>query len=259
MSTDRAGDRRPLVLLPPSKGQAVGGGDPVYAEVVGEGPLGGPRRQVLEAVTAAAAGLSEPALRRLTGVTRGDLDPVRTVLGGLADAVTLPAHHRYTGVVHGNAGLAEVDPVTAAVDVRIISPLLGLVGLAEPVPAYRLELATLPGVGGLTTFWREVLAEQLTVLAASRRVWDLLPGEHERVWPVARRAGVEVHRVRFERPDGRAANAARTKLAKGRLVAALLADPSLDQAGLAAARAGLDPAWQLRTDGRDLVAVWTTD
>jgi hypothetical protein len=60
-------------------------------------------------------------------------------------------------------------------------------------------------------------------VAGGARVWDLLPAEHARMWPTGLRDDLDVVGVRFVRPDGRAANAARTKVAKGLLTAHLLA------------------------------------
>jgi hypothetical protein len=59
-------------------------------------------------------------------------------------------------------------------------------------------------------------------------------------------------------PDGGAANAARTKVAKGRLAAWLIAHPAaaLDTS-LVAERAPLGPGWTLRPDGPGLLAVYT--
>jgi cytoplasmic iron level regulating protein YaaA (DUF328/UPF0246 family) len=251
--------RPPLVLLPPSKGKADGGDGPAYAASLGpEHPLTPARREVLDAVVAAVDHLDDPALARLAGVGAGKLDDHRPGLAALHDALTLPAHRRYTGVVHGNARLAEVDPARAAADVRIVSPLLGLAALDEPVPAYRLELTgSLPGLGGLGPYWRDALADHLADLGAGWRVWDLLPGEHARVWPPGLRDDLDVVTVRFVRPDGRAANAARTKVCKGRLAAALLARPRATPSTLARhLEAPLaDAAWRLTAEGRTLTAI----
>lgn len=241
---------RPLILLPPSKGKAEGGDGPGYAATLDPSdPLTTPREQVLAAVTDHAPSLEPAELARLCGVPTTAVEAQRTVLEGLATAPTLPAHRRYTGIVHGNAGLAAVDPATAGADVRIVSALLGLVGLDEPVPAYRLEVAaTLAPLGGLGPFWRGHLDAELRRLAGTARVWDLLPGEHARVWPSSARDGIEVVQVRFVRPDGRAANAARTKVCKGRLTAALLAAPTATPDELVD---GADPGegWTLRATG----------
>jgi uncharacterized protein len=249
--------RPPLVLLPPSKGKAPGGDGPAYGATLAPAhPLGPARRALLETVVAVAGDLDDRAAARICGVASGDASTARDALAAVADAPTMPAHRRYTGIVHGNAGLAEVDPCLAPVDVRIVSPLLGLAALDDLVPAYRLELAvTLPGLGGLGPWWREQLVDPLRDLGAGRRVWDLLPGEHARVWDPAVRADLDVVTVRFLRPDGRAANAARTKVCKGRLAAALLAAPDLDPSRLAAE---VDPGegWTLHAEDGTVTAVF---
>lgn len=251
--------RPPLLLLPPSKGKAEGGNGPAYATTLaaGDHPLAAPRQQVLTALLAAAPALADGPLARLAGVRARDVDLARELLTSLPDAPTLPARRRYTGVVHGNAGLAELTPDTARAEVLIVSPLLGLAGLDEPVPHYRLELgASVPGLGGLATFWRDRLATHLAGVTAGRRVWDLLPGEHARVWPPASRGDAAVVAARFVRPDGRAANAARTKVAKGRLAAYLLAHPDAEPATGDAAEV-LGAGWELDRAGGALVATWT--
>jgi uncharacterized protein len=257
----KALDGRPLLLLPPSKGKAAGGDGPAYGACldVAPQPLAAARREVLAAVTAAVPGLDDRALVRAAGVRTGDVAMARELLLGLPEAPTLPARRRYTGVVHGNAGLADLDPDAASAEVLVVSPLLGLAGLDDPVPHYRLELtAALPGLGGLATFWRRALADHLSALAAGRRVWDLLPAEHARVWPAAARGDLDVIVVRFVRPGGGAANAARTKVAKGRLAAHLLASgattPALGPDAIGADVLG--PGWQVEAAPGELVATW---
>jgi uncharacterized protein len=262
----------PLLLLPPSKGKAEGGDGPAYGTTLADGdhPLAAARREVLAAIVAAVPGLADGPLVRLAGVRARDVDLARDLLTSLPDAPTLPARQRYTGVVHGNAGLAArasgaaggsgaaAGSGAAGAEVLIVSPLLGSVGLDEPVPHYRLELgASLPGLGGLGTFWRDRLASHLAAVAAGRRVWDLLPAEHARVWPPAARGEVDVVVARFVRPDGRAANAARTKVAKGRLAAHLRARP--DEAPATIDAGVLGPGWRVGTAPGALVATWVGD
>ncbi|MFA9428765.1 peroxide stress protein YaaA [Egicoccus sp. AB-alg2] len=247
----------PLVLLPPSKGKAEGGEQPTYGEVVARdgGALGDARRQVLAAVLDDVDALDDAALARLAGVGTGRVADARKLLVGLPAAPTMPAHRRYRGVVHGNAGLAELDPEGAGADVRVVSALLGLAAMADPVPDYRLEVAArLPSLGGLGGWWRERVAEELARLGQGRRVWDLLPAEHARVWDAGVRRDLDVVSVRFVRPDGRAANAARTKVCKGRLTATLLAHPDLDAVGLTR-RADPGAGWQLEASGADVTAI----
>jgi uncharacterized protein len=247
--------RRPLVLLPPSKGKARGGDGPPYGRTLEAAhPLTDARRQVLAAIVGDVAAMDDGEVGRLAGVGAARAADQRTALAALADAPTLPARHRYTGVVHGNAGLADVAPRRAGVDVRIVSGLLGLVALDEAVPDYRVEVAaTTPSLGGLGPFWREALASHLAAVGRGRRVWDLLPGEHRRVCDPDVRGRLDLVEVAFVRPDGRAANAARTKVAKGLLTAALLADPTLEPEQVPAA-VDLGTGWSLRSEGDRVVA-----
>lgn len=252
------GAATPLLLLPPSKGKHPGGDGPPFGRTRDAGhPLVAPRAEVLAALRVDVAGLDTDTLVRVAGVARRDVDTARHRLLDLDTAPTLPAHRRYHGIVHGNARLADLDPDAVVVRVRIVSPLLGLVALDEPVPDYRLELnAALPSLGGLGPFWRAALADHLDALAAGAPVWDLLPAEHRRVWTPKRRAALDVVDVRFLRPDGRAANAARTKVAKGRLAAAIIARPDVTPATIAGA-VDLGEGWTLAADGPVLVATST--
>jgi hypothetical protein len=251
--------RRALVLLPPSKGKADGGDGPAYGEVAAgdDGPLGDARRRLLAEV-ADLDHLDDAATARIAGVGGDKVAHARRLLAGLPTAPTLPAHRRYTGIVHGNAGLAGMAPRRAGVEVVVVSALLGLAAMDEPVPDYRLEFAArLPSLGGIAGWWREQAADELARRCRGRRVWDLLPAEHARIWTAGGRERVrDLVGVGFVRPDGRAANAARTKVCKGRLTAALLAAPDLDGAGMVA---DVDPGegWELRCDGDDVLAVCT--
>ncbi|MBS3940327.1 MAG: peroxide stress protein YaaA [Actinobacteria bacterium] len=250
--------RRPLVLLPPSKGKADDGDGPVYGDVVAAdtGPLGEARRRLLAAVVGDLDDLDDAALARVAGVGGAKVAQARALLAGLPGAPTLPAHLRYTGVVHGNAGLADITPRRAGAEVIVVSALAGLAAMGDAVPDYRLEFAaTLPSLGGIAGWWREQAADELARRCRGRRVWDLLPAEHARIWTTEARSRVRgLVTVGFVRPDGRAANAARTKVCKGRLTAALLAAPDLDAPGLVT---DVDPGdqWVLRLDGDDVLAL----
>lgn len=250
-------DARPLLLLPPSKGKATGGGGPAYGEVVaGDHVLGDARREVLAALTGDLPDLDDGAVARLAGVGAAKAGDARALLAALPRSRTLPAHRRYTGIVHGNAGLADLDPTGLEVDVRIVSALLGLVALDEPVPDYRLEFgATLPSLGGVGPFWRAELATHLAHLGEGRRVWDLLPAEHRRAWDPDVRATLDVVEVAFVRPDGRPANAARAKVAKGRFAAALIRRPGL-QPRTVARGVDLGEGWRLSATGNVVTATY---
>ncbi|MCC5948658.1 MAG: peroxide stress protein YaaA [Nitriliruptoraceae bacterium] len=251
--------RSALVLLPPSKGKRDGGDGPAFGAVLEHAqPLHDARRAVAAAAMVAGAQLDDAGIVRVAGVRRTHVDDGRARLTGLDALPTLPAHRRYDGIVHANADLDALDPAEAAAEGCIVSALLGLVRLDEPVPAYRLEFpASLPELGGLATFWRREAADELRARTAGRPVWDLLPGEHARIWPRGVTDTIDHRPVAFQRPDGRAANAARTKVAKGRIAGWLLRHAGtvdLDAATLAEA---IDPGedWTLQADGAGLLAV----
>jgi hypothetical protein len=75
------------------------------------------------------------------------------------------------------------------------------------------------------------------------------------VWEPSVRAGVDVTEVAFLRPDGRPANAARTKVAKGRLVAALLARPDLSPRHVSRS-VDLGEGWRVSSRGGRITATF---
>jgi uncharacterized protein len=234
-----------VVLVPSSKAKEPGGEAPAYAESPStrDHPLAGLRREVLEQLLTAAEELDDKGIARLCGVPSEQAADHRERLRSIATSPTMPASRRYTGVVHRNAGLAEVVADEAGVRIAIFGGLLGVAWLEEPVPDYRLEVTgRVPELGVLGTWWREGLAEHLIERSAGRLVYDLLPKEHERMWPSSRRDGIEVVRVRFRRPDGRAAPSASTKVAKGLLLRHLIEHPTATPDDLAAVEV---PGWRL--------------
>lgn len=247
----------PLVLLPPSKGKAEGGDGPPYdATLTDRHPLTTARRELLEALRRDLTGLDDRALARLAGVRSEHVATARRDLADVGSAPTLPASRRYTGIVHGNAGLAALRPRQLGAEVGIVSALLGLADLEDPVPPYRLEFAAaLPSIGGIGTWWRGRLATHVRERASGRRVWDLLPGEHARMWDQQVRGDLDVVDVSFLRPDGRAANAARTKVCKGRFARWVIDHPSAAPEDVSA---DFDPGpgWSVRARPSAIVATF---
>lgn len=247
---------RPLVLIPSSKQKDDGGRGRPYADAapLRVGPLAESRRTILEALETAARELDDRGIARLCGVKPDDVASHRARLAALASAPTMPAHRRYTGVVHRFADLGSVAPRRVGVDVAIFGGLLGVAMLDDPVPDYRIEVTgRVPALGVLGTWWRAQLGGPLRAMAGSRRVWDLLPGEFTRLWPPAERGDADVVTVRFERPDGRAAPAASAKVAKGGMLRLLLVDPELDPHALV--RTQPLEGWRFWRQGGTLTAV----
>lgn len=213
------------ILLPPSEAKHRGGEGPRLPR--GIGPLGIARRQVLTALTefsrtdAAAVALALPA-----GSAASDLAANRAV----RSSATRAALDRYAGTAYLglDAGtLSAASRRKALESVLIFSGLFGVLGAAEPVPAYRLPVsAVLPPVGALTTYWRSVLATELPALLGDGLVVDLRSSEYAAMWRPAgdiRKRVVQV-RILSELPHRPPAVVSYpSKFGKGLLTRALLA------------------------------------
>ncbi len=148
-----------------------------------------------------------------------------------ATARTMPAMRRYAGTVYQGLDVAGLSPAAerlARSALLIFSGLLGVSRGGDPVPDYRVPAkAVLPGIGVAGTFWRPRLAGLLPPLLDRGPVIDLRSTDYAAMWrpaagsPTASR--LIAVRVLSPTPGGRPAVVSyRSKLAKGRLAAALL-------------------------------------
>ena len=207
------------ILLPPSEGKAEGGDGAPWAPQDGRfGELLGAQRSALVAALSALGGGGE----QLLGVGGKHLVRAQSANTSLLGAPTLPARRRYTGVVWDHLDLASLPPgarTRASASIVVVSGLLGLVGIDDPVPDYRLKIgATLAPMGKLSTWWRPPLSAALNTWLADRYVVDLLPNEHRAAWIPD---GVEGVSVTFVERTGKVAGHD-AKAAKGRLARHLL-------------------------------------
>lgn len=209
------------LLLPPSEGKAPGGAPGMPWQAASgrfAAELGLRRAEVAAALADVGGGDA-----RLLGVTGAHLERARTANAALVGAPTLPAGQRYTGVVWDALDVASMRaPVRrrAASAVLVVSGLLGVVGLDDPTPDYRLKMgASLAPLGKLATWWRPAVTAAITSASLRRYVVDLLPNEHRAAWePDERTDGV---RVGFVERSGKVAGHD-AKAAKGRLARYLL-------------------------------------
>jgi cytoplasmic iron level regulating protein YaaA (DUF328/UPF0246 family) len=144
---------------------------------------------------------------------------------GVAEAPTMRAIDRYTGVLYGQLDWASLPTPAKRLGARTVLIASGLWGVAapgDPIPAYRLKMsAAVPDLGRMAAWWRPRLTEALAPHLAGRLVWDLLPGEHAAAW---RPDEVRLRRrvtVRFLDGQGRTVSHW-NKLLKGALVRHLL-------------------------------------
>jgi uncharacterized protein len=181
---------RPLVLIPSSKAKAQGGDGKPYgdSDALQAGPLAAPRREVLEALQAAAGDLDDAGVAKLCGVKVADAADHRAALAGWRTSRRCRRTVATRAWCTGSPTSSPSTRLTLGVDVAILGGLLGAALLDEPVPDYRLEVTgRVPALGVLGTWWSRRLGEPLRELAGSRRVWDLLPGEFARLWPARER------------------------------------------------------------------------
>jgi cytoplasmic iron level regulating protein YaaA (DUF328/UPF0246 family) len=232
-----------LVLLPPSETKRDGGdGPPLRLEALSHPALDGVRKALVDELVHLAADV--PACRAALGLSPAqDAEIARNA--ELWTSPTLPALHRYTGVLYDalDAGsLRGTAAGRARARLAVGSALFGLLRADDQVPAYRLSAGSaLPGGGTLAARWKPVLEPELAAVAAADLVVDLRSGSYA---ALGRVPGAVTVNVLAERPDGsRSVVSHFNKAHKGRLarvLASTRAEPA-DAAGVAtiARRAGM--------------------
>jgi hypothetical protein len=154
--------------------------------------------------------------------------------------------HRYSGILHDALGyprLASSARRRADASVVVFSGLWGATRLTDPIPAYRIGIATqLPRIGGLPAFWHKPLGKALDDLIADGGAIDLRSSGYSSMYRPSLLATSGLVTVRITGPDGkRAAASYQSKVAKGRLARAMLTagGPSVDRLLAAAPTLGL--------------------
>ena len=212
-----------IVLLPPSETKRAGGdGPPLRLDRLSTKELGALRSELVDDLVSLAA--DPQACRAALGISATqDAEIERNA--ALRTSPTLPAIHRYTGVLYD---ALDVDSLTGAAAARararlaIGSALFGLLRADDPIPAYRLSAGSkLPGHPALAARWRPVLEPVLADLAARELVVDLRSGAYAGLGRLP--AAVHVDVV-AEHADGRRTVVSHfNKAHKGRLARALAA------------------------------------
>ncbi|MGB3412621.1 MAG: peroxide stress protein YaaA [Microthrixaceae bacterium] len=227
----------PLILLPPSEGKSPSGTGPAWGPDTMKFDLDPQRTQVIH-VLKRSMRKGKAERMKLLGVKGDALEAATTANLNLAEAPTMPALQRYSGVLYDALDAGSLSPqAKRRLDpvVVIFSGLFGLVAPSDLIPNYKLKMgASVPAVGRLSTFWRPGLSAALGAAVPGRQVWNLLPNEHDAAWmgPVE----VEQVSVRFleRRPDGSLVAVSHwNKFFKGALVRLLLEEPSTTPESLA--------------------------
>jgi hypothetical protein len=232
-----------LVLLPPSETKRDGGhGPPLRLDTLSHPALDSVRKALVEELVDLAA--DARACRAALGLSAAqDAEIARNA--ALWTSPTLPALHRYTGVLYDalDAGsLRGAAAGRARARLAVGSALFGLLRADDPVPAYRLSATSaLPAGCTLAARWKPVLEPELAALTATDLVVDLRSGSYA---ALGRVPGAVTVNVLAERADGsRSVVSHFNKAHKGalaRVLAGTRAEPA-DAAGVAtiARRAGM--------------------
>lgn len=225
-----------LVLLSPSETKRGGGdGPPLALDALSHPELDPLRKEVAGDLVALAADV--PASRAALGLSpKQDAKVARNA--ALWSSPTMPALHRYTGVLYDAldvGSLRGAAAARAAERLAVGSALFGLLRAADPVPAYRLSAgSSLPGAPTLAARWRPLLEPVLAEIAARELVVDLRSGAYA---ALGRVPGAVTVTVLTEGPDGaRGVVSHANKAHKGRL-ARLLAGTRAEPAHAAAVAA----------------------
>ena len=214
-----------LILLPPSEGKAASGrGRPLDLANLSLPALTPARERVLDALVELSARPDAPGVLGLSAGQTAEV--VRN--NRLRTAGAMPAGRLYTGVLYDALDLASLgEPARrlASRSIVVASGLWGAVRLTDRIPPYRCSIAVnLPGVGGLTGYWKKVLPEAMVEAAGRGPVLDLRSSSYAAMWSpagdLAKRTATV--RVLHERDGRRMVVSHFNKATKGRLVRDLL-------------------------------------
>lgn len=244
-----------IVVLPPSETKRAGGDGPAMElALLGSGELN-PLREALvgELIDLAA---DPETCRRALGISAAqDAEIGRNA--ALRTSATMPAIHRYTGVLYdaldfGSLRAAEADRARSRL--AIGSALFGLLRAGDPIPAYRLSAgAKLPGRPGLAARWRPLLEPVLADLAVGELIVDLRSGAYVGLGRIPGAIAVDVV---SELPDGRRTVVTHfNKSHKGRLARVLATAKSEPGDAAAVATLARRAGMQAERDGDKLTIV----
>jgi len=242
-------------VLPPSETKRAGGDGPAMElALLGSGELN-PLREALvgELIDLAA---DPETCRRALGISAAqDAEIGRNA--ALRTSATMPAIHRYTGVLYdaldfGSLRAAEADRARSRL--AIGSALFGLLRAGDPIPAYRLSAgAKLPGRPGLAARWRPLLEPVLADLAVGELIVDLRSGAYVGLGRIPGAIAVDVV---SELPDGRRTVVTHfNKSHKGRLARVLATAKSEPGDAAAVATLARRAGMQAERDGDKLTIV----
>lgn len=244
-----------IVLLPPSETKRSGGdGPPLRLKKLGTPALTPLRAELVDELVELAA--DPTACRTALGISTSQDDEI-TRNATLRTAPTMPAIHRYTGVLYDALDIGSLSGAAAgraAARLAIGSALFGLLRADDMIPAYRLSAGSkLPGRPGLATRWRPVLEPVLAGLSSDDLVVDLRSGAYVGLGRIPSAVRVD---VLAEKPDGtRTVVSHFNKAHKGRLARALAATAAEPDNAAGVAAVARKAGMRVERQGDDLTIV----
>ena len=239
-----------LILLPPSEGKsAPRRGRSLRLDSLGSPELTDARTTLLSALADLCANDPDRAAAALDlGPTQAHhLEANRLLL----DAPTARADKIYTGVLYDALDLASLTGAARGRATRwlvIMSSLFGVVRPDDAIPSYRLSGDTnLPGIGIVSSYWRDHLDAVLAPAAGGGLVIDLRSSMYAGFWRPSAEIAAKVATVRVlhQVGDQRKVVSHFNKATKGRIVRQLLLDGSKPGTPKALAEHLTDLGWNV--------------
>lgn len=244
-----------IVLLPPSETKRDGGdGPPLRLDQLSSTALTPLREELLDQLIGLSADI--PACRKALGLsTKQDAEIERNA--ELRSAPTLPAMHRYTGVLYDALDIGSLRGAAAErarARLAVGSALFGLLRADDQVPAYRLSATSkLPGQPGLSTRWRPILEPVLAELSDQHLIVDLRSSSYA---ALGRIPGAVCVQVLAQHADGhRSVVSHFNKAHKGRLARTLAGSRSEPNDAAAVAAVARRADMHVERDGDELTVV----
>ncbi|HWA65305.1 MAG TPA: peroxide stress protein YaaA [Mycobacteriales bacterium] len=236
-----------LILLPPSEGKAAGGSEPPVDLAGMSWPELAPHRQRVLSALVALCKTSPAKARAVLGLSQA-LDADRAANAIADTSPTMPAGARYSGVLHDALGYPTLKIAArrrADASLVVFSGLWGATRPTDLLPAYRIGIATkLPKIAALPAYWRTPLLDALDADVGEQGALDLRSSGYSLMYRPSKAAADRLVTVNVTGADGkRAAPSYQSKVAKGRLVRALLeqGEPTAAAVPAAAEATGLEP------------------
>lgn len=172
--------------------------------------LAGAREPVITALP-----LTAPTALKVRGATAAHAQLINASLVG---SPVIAASDRYSGVVYQGLDFPTLEPAQQSVaqdSIVIVSGLLGLAGLADPLPDYRAPMdASLEGLGKLAAYWKPIITPILQNAAKREAVIDLLTQVHRSAVEPAGENWFTIDLVHSDATGGHAAKFAKGQFAR---------------------------------------------